>query len=191
MSSAEYDFCGDGPFGGYGSGGGGDGGGGTASGTPPGSSPSQGRGRVWTDNETLGLPRGLNLRPATFADLLGLSPGTQCDFGFCRPVGNGLTGVEEIGAVACLADPLCAAVAIGVTVAVVGIELYKLHHQTQTQAPSIPSGDCIRISQITEGNSMKCFYQCPGPGGTTVEKWKYSTTAQGCPEVESESNLRQ
>jgi RHS repeat-associated protein len=77
--SAAYDFCGAPPVG-IGIVFAGEDGGGTGAGMPPRSSPSQGGGRVWTDNETLGLPRGLNLRPASILDLLGLTPGTQCDF---------------------------------------------------------------------------------------------------------------
>jgi len=46
-------------------------------------------GNVWPDNETLGLPTGMNLRPMGLADLLGLSPG--CEFGsICVPIGQGL-----------------------------------------------------------------------------------------------------
>jgi hypothetical protein len=84
-------------------GGGGSGGGGGSApvGNPP--APPQRKGGVWPDNETLGLPRGLNLHPATLADLLGLSPGTHCDFGVCAPIGNGfVAGVDdaiEVGAV--------------------------------------------------------------------------------------------
>src|SRR5882762_1095016 len=54
-----------------GGGGGGGGGGGAPVGNPP--APPQRKGGVWPDNETLGLLRGLNLHPATLADLLGLS----------------------------------------------------------------------------------------------------------------------
>jgi RHS repeat-associated protein len=43
----------------------------------------QRRGGVWANNETLGLPKGLNLKPVRLTDLLGLSPDSNCDFGVC------------------------------------------------------------------------------------------------------------
>jgi hypothetical protein len=76
--SAEYAFCGDGPFGGYG-----------------GSAPSSGGGShhgAWPNGETLGLPGGLNLHHGTLADLLGLSAGTQCEFGQCIPISDNFVG---------------------------------------------------------------------------------------------------
>jgi RHS repeat-associated protein len=38
-------------------------------------------GGVWLDNETLGLPGGLNVHPLSLGDLFGLTPG--CEFGPC------------------------------------------------------------------------------------------------------------
>jgi hypothetical protein len=69
---------------------------------PGGGGPGPGRGGVpggggrriggkWPNGETLGLPTGLNLKPMTLADLIGLSPGTQCDFGVCTPIEDGFT----------------------------------------------------------------------------------------------------
>jgi hypothetical protein len=71
---------------------GGDGGG--TAGAPP-ATPDQRRrvGGNWPNNETLGLPAGMNLRPMSLAELLGLAPGTSCEFGsICVPIGNGLLG---------------------------------------------------------------------------------------------------
>jgi hypothetical protein len=68
-------------------GGGGSGGGGGSS------SPSQRQGGVWSNNETLGLPRGLNIRPLSLASLFGLSPGTTCgDFVQCGSLGPSWPG---------------------------------------------------------------------------------------------------
>ena len=58
----------------------------------PGSTGGHGPGRnlglgTWANNESLGLPAGMNLQPMSLGDLLGLSPGTQCDFGVCNLVG--------------------------------------------------------------------------------------------------------
>lgn len=46
-------------------------------------------GGVWPDNETLGLPGGLNIQPLSLGDLFGLNPNGPCDFGVCVPVGAG------------------------------------------------------------------------------------------------------
>ena len=61
----------------------------------PGGRRGGGGGRIggrYPNGETLGLPTGLNLKPASLIDLLGLSPaasGTGCDFGVCVPIGSG------------------------------------------------------------------------------------------------------
>jgi RHS repeat-associated protein len=75
----------------------------------------QRKGGVWPGNETLGLPAGLNLKPATLADILGLSPGTQCDFGVCRNIGNSLVGIDDAAeGILCIAQPeACAAILVG------------------------------------------------------------------------------
>ena len=52
-----------------------------------------GEGGVWPDNETLGLPKGMNLKPMSLAELIGLAPGTSCDFGVCVPLGMGVVTV--------------------------------------------------------------------------------------------------
>src|SRR5439155_3346457 len=71
------------PIGDPGGGGGGFGGGG---GVPSGS--PQRHGGVWPDNETLGLPRGLNIRPLGLGDLFGLAPNLGCgDFVQCGSLG--------------------------------------------------------------------------------------------------------
>jgi hypothetical protein len=54
--------------------------------------PIRGKHGPWANGETLGLPTGLNLKPMTLADLIGLPPGTQCDFGVCGTIGNGFLG---------------------------------------------------------------------------------------------------
>jgi hypothetical protein len=64
-----------------GSGGGGGGGG-----------PARRIGGKWPNGETLGLPTGLNLKPMGLADLIGLSPGTSCEFGVCGSIGTGFLG---------------------------------------------------------------------------------------------------
>lgn len=83
---------------------------------------------------------GLNLRPATLADLLGLSPGTQCDLGGCNPIGNGLTEGVVLGAggtIVCqIADP-CGAIedtALLILLLTTAIVLEK----TTTFQPCIP-----------------------------------------------------
>ena len=150
----------------------------------------------WLNGETLGLPKGLNLKPASILELLGLAPaapGTGCDFGVCVPIGNGIEPASAtIGAIACLSDPVCAALAVVGSAAVLVAAGYNIWKQTRskTKQPELPSGDCVRVSTITEGTWMKCFYECPRPNGTVVEKWKYSTITEGCPEVENESKLR-
>jgi len=61
----------------------------------PGGRRGGGGGRIggrYPNGETLGLPTGLNLKPASLLELLGLSPaapGTGCDFGVCVPIGSG------------------------------------------------------------------------------------------------------
>jgi RHS repeat-associated protein len=69
-----------------GGGGGGHGGGRT---TPTSSGPV---GTTWPDNETLGLPGGLNVHPLSLVDFFGLTPGTSCEFGPCGAGPNTFAG---------------------------------------------------------------------------------------------------
>jgi len=93
-----------------------------------------GGGRIggrYPNGETLGLPTGLNLRPSSLADLLGLAlgaPGTQCDFGAGVPLGNGFEGgaiALEVGPpdlTFCDLYPVGCLVALGA--AAEGVQLY-------------------------------------------------------------------
>lgn len=89
----EYGYCGVGvcnydpdfciPDGG---GGGGGEGGGNPSPAPPSAPAPTPTGGVWLNNETLGLPGGLNVHPLSLGDFFGLTPG--CEFGVCAPIGG-------------------------------------------------------------------------------------------------------
>ena len=48
--------------------------------------------RQWPDNETLGLPPGINFKALSLGDLFGLNPNGPCDFGVCEPAGSGFLG---------------------------------------------------------------------------------------------------
>jgi hypothetical protein len=83
----------------------------------------------------------MNLRPMSLAELLGLAPGTSCEFGVCVPLGNGLVGaVSGVGSdsgftidvlvLARLLQPIGAAIA-GSTH---GIKPFNL------DLPNVPSG---------------------------------------------------
>lgn len=143
-------------------GGGGGGGGNPVPGNP---NPPNGGGThgPWPGNQTTGLPRIPN-QPLSLGDLLGLNPNGPCDFGVCAPIGNGFAPAAAVGAFACLADPVCAAVAVGVTVVVTGIEVYKIYRQSQTQSP--PESDlqgCTLNAEFKLPNGAKsCAYKCKG-----------------------------
>ena len=95
-------------------------------GPPPPPPPPDQRPRVggnWPNGETLGLPTGMNLKPMSLAELLGLSPGTGCEFGVCVPIGNGfvpaLAGGGALEGIGCAAQPeACAAILIGGYIAI-------------------------------------------------------------------------
>jgi hypothetical protein len=73
-------------------GGGGGGGGGRRPRPRPGpTSPAGGNHGPWLNGETLGLPTGLNLHPMGLAELIGLSPGGNCDW-VCMPIGSAFLG---------------------------------------------------------------------------------------------------
>jgi RHS repeat-associated protein len=155
------------PPGGPGNDGGG-GGSGSAGGAP--SSNKGGNQGSWTDNETLGLPRGLKLHPATLADLLGLSPGTQCDFGVvCNPIGSGFVGPGAVvgGTIICqIAEPCGAVEDAALLVGLLVTAALVLHH-AQTQAQPAPNTNwelcTLKLDQPREGGSgfHNCWYQCP------------------------------
>ena len=152
-----------------GGGGGGDGGGGGPSngGSNGSNRPEpQRRGGVWPNNETLGLPQGLNLHPATLADLLGLSPGTQCDLGVCTPVGNDFAQAAAAPwVVPCFSNPVCGLTVLGIgTVAVIGYEIWK--HVKVEDLPWYPGigEECERTVADYTDSPPKCFYICPKLG---------------------------
>jgi RHS repeat-associated protein len=125
--------------------------------------PAPRRGGVWPGNETLGLPKGLNLHPATLADLLGLSPGTQCDLGGCNPIGNGLTEGVVLGAggtIVCqIAEP-CGAIedtALLILLLTTAIVLEK----TTTFQPCIPPAgtQCYEMHKGHEHNGWDPHYR--------------------------------
>jgi len=143
-----------------GPGGGGGGGGGSAPRSPsppPGGGGSHG---PWPGNETTGLPQ-LPTQAVGLGDLLGLNPNGPCDFGVCVPIGNNIAPAA-VAAVPCLLDPVCAAVVVGVTVVVTGIELYKLHHHTQTKTKPGPEIDeaCELFASKFDGKETECMYHC-------------------------------
>jgi len=119
-----FDFC---PL--PGGGGGGDGGGGGGGGSGGGSHPPQRKGGVWANNETLGLPTGLNQAPLGLGDLIGLNPG--CNFAVCNPLGNGfVAGVD---------DAAEAAIAVRIFFYVVAAyEVYKVSQQTKAPTANVP-----------------------------------------------------
>ncbi len=111
--------------GGSGGGGGGDGTGGLPPAAPAGPAPGPLRRNANWSTETLGLPGGLHLQPLSLANLLGLSPGTECDFGVCAPIGgNFIPAAAAGGTLICQFAEPCGLIedAVLVTaVAVVGI----------------------------------------------------------------------
>jgi RHS repeat-associated protein len=94
---------------------GGGGGGGPRPGRPR--RPKRTGGR-YPDGETLGLPKGLNIHPASIWDLLGLAPGTECEFGACTPIGNNFVAAAAPLAAPCLTNPVCATVLVVGTIGV-------------------------------------------------------------------------
>jgi hypothetical protein len=129
----------------------------------------------------------LKLRPATLADLLGLSPGTQCDFGVCIPIGNSLTGIEEgAGIGLCAANPLgCAIVFTG---AVIAYEIWWHNHQkaqTQNQNPPYkPMQVCNYVSEFedpeVDPQYKICAYSCSDGQMRTIS-W---LRANACPKIQ-------
>jgi hypothetical protein len=135
------------------------------------------------DNETLGLPGGLNIRPLSPGDFFGLTPG--CDFGnICAPIGNSFVGVDDaIEVVGCAAQPeICGAIALGV---VTFYEIERIRAQrtasssdstTDTTSPTDDEckqvrEDCHdecrhentnpkRLPQDNPGQYRKCLRQC-------------------------------
>lgn len=82
------------------------------------------------NNETLGLPQGLNLKPLGLADLFGLNPNGPCDFGVCAPVGNSVVGVDDVAEGAALVRLFFYAVA--------AYELYKAAEKIKPPTANVP-----------------------------------------------------
>jgi hypothetical protein len=116
----------------------------------------------YPNGETLGLPRGLNLRPLSLAQLLGLAPtapGTTCDFGVCTSAGDGFTAAAAVPVVACLSDPVCAAVVAVGTIAITAYEIYKIHQETQSRTYPDIDQECESFASRFDGHETQCHYQ--------------------------------
>ena len=142
------------------------GGGGTTGSGGSGSNPSGGTttgiGR-WPNNETLGLPKGLNLRPLSLADLLGLTPGSECDLGVCVPIGNAVVGVDD-------------AIVIGGVVYGIGVSIYVIErygpaaveaikqmiHESAGETVNDLQGCTLDTEFQLPSGAKSCAYKCKG-----------------------------
>jgi RHS repeat-associated protein len=162
-------YCGSGPcdvifdpFCGTPPGGGGGGGGGWGP-TGPGGAPPQRTGGVWANNETLGLPTGLNVSPLGLGSLLGLSPGTGCgDFIQCSSLGPGSFSFTTPATPWPIAEPIPIPWWLVLEAGLAGI----LMSQTGDNAPPQDlGGDCtLFMGSSLPGGHTKCIYDCPGLG---------------------------
>lgn len=163
--------------GGGGSGGGGGGGGGSA---PP---PPQRAGGKWPNNETLGLPGGLNMHPlGSLGDLLGLSPGTQCgDFVSCGSLGPGINAFSA-GTIALpsAGEISTAAGALALRLAGV-IGLLLIQQSDATPCAQRPTGchegfeECLLESSAPAPHKPDwyvCTYYCPYSGKKFAQQWE-------------------
>jgi len=114
----------------------------------------------YPNGETLGLPTGLNLKPASLLDLLGLSPaasGTQCDFGVCVPIGDGFVAVDPVTVTIGLEEILRGIAAWGL--------LYQILHpprsdQLPLPLPPVPTIDPICIEGY-KADMAECLLKHP------------------------------
>ena len=121
-------------------------------------------GGVWPDNETLGLPGGLNTHPlGSLGDLFGLIPGTQCgDLVQCGSLGPGGLGFAdadalELGLPFCAVQPEVCVVGLGlVTVGVAGYEGYELYrHFSNNVAQNRQFDEAVRQIESRCGRKLE------------------------------------
>jgi RHS repeat-associated protein len=162
--------------------GGSNGGGGTPGGRPGAPSPSAGGNHgPWANGETLGLPKGLNLKPMGLSELIGLSPGTQCDFGVCGTIGSSFS-----------AGPI--AIAVGETIGkgvltaadALGILLGVLLMQTGDVSP------CAKNPEAIGCGKWQCTASCnvQGIGNVNPTIDRVLGTGFGSSEVEACTNAK-
>jgi len=138
-------------------------------------------GEKWPNGETLGLPTGLNLKPMSLADLIGMSPGTSCDFGVCPPVGSPFSaGTIAIGAGETIGKVvLTAADALGILLGV-------LLMQTGDGSP------CAKNPEAIGCGKWQCTASCnvQGIGNVNPTIDRVLGTGFGSTEVEACTNAK-
>jgi len=117
--------------------------------TPPGSPSSQGTGLTE-------LPPGLDTSPLNIGDLLGQTPGTECDFGECVPASGFVPAIPAVGP--CLANPVCTTGAILVTAG--ALIYYYSHIHQQTETPNYEDDCTLFKESYSPGKGILCYYDC-------------------------------
>ena len=124
-------------------------------------------------NFTSGMPDGIPTQPFNLGDLIGLIPGTECDFEECNPIGTGFSaGTIAIGAAH-------GGLTAGEIIALRLLGIFSLLVIEQGDGPArIPDQECVLTGEAREGNVKQCWYSCPKPGGARSNqmemgnKWK-------------------
>jgi len=149
--------------GGGGGGRGNGGGGGAGSGSPGGpSGPPLG---VWQEKDTFGLPPRVVYGPLDLGSLLGLTPGTECDFGVCNPIGNGFQDTIALATPGCLANPEVCVLAGGIALEALQVYLIQqaAHKMVETAAEALDPNFEICYLQWDHERATgfhTCWYQC-------------------------------
>jgi hypothetical protein len=148
-------------------------------------------GGQWPNNETLGLPGGLNIHPLSLGDFFGLTPGGQCgDFLNC----NAGPIVSQFTATAIPYPIVIDVTPIGQILTVLASTIFM----QSDAAPCKVRGDCSDQECILTGSAkepggpggvIKCFYSCPKPDGEESIKWQWGSNGH-CPGFARENDLR-
>ncbi len=157
---------------GGGGGNGGGSGGGAGSGSPGGpAGPPLG---VWQEKDTFGLPPRVVYGPLDLGSLLGLTPGTECDFGVCVPIGGGFQGgpVEVAGATISLWESLAAW----------GI-LYEVFHPGRASQLPLPLPPLPRVDPICTEGFKADLAEC-------LEKYPHDLAKREACYAQAEENLQ-
>ena len=195
-----YDYCvfvglcspnpGDGGGGGGSGSGGGGGGGGGGSPAPP-----QRTGGVWPNNETLGLPGGLNAQPfGNLNNFFGLLPnlgGCKGDFVACGslgPLGFADAQTLELVPPLCAVQPeLCVIGAAIFTVGVIGYEGYQIYKMAKGGTQNVADTGVLTQAEemvrsgiaATLCEALQMLYDST-PSGPQRNKIKATQKAKGC-----------
>jgi hypothetical protein len=123
--------------------------------------------------ELSGVPGMPNTSTLSLGGLLSQTPGAECDFGGCLPLGNSVIGVDDAAEIGlCVVNPIACGIIF--TGAVIAYEIWRYEQTHSNPGPELDEA-CELFASKFDGKQTECFYNCTELGEMCM------TTSGSCP----------